>query len=46
MPRVLFMSGYTDPALTLGELQTSFLQKPFGPTSLARRVRERLDAPR
>jgi two-component system cell cycle sensor histidine kinase/response regulator CckA len=48
-PRVLFISGYTDDAaLTSGLLGAgmSFLQKPFGPMHLARRVRELLDAPR
>jgi two-component system cell cycle sensor histidine kinase/response regulator CckA len=46
--RVLFISGYTDDiSLASGVLRpgASFLQKPFGPTSLARRVRELLDTP-
>lgn len=40
--RVLYMSGYTDGALFHdGELdpETSFLQKPFAPAGLARKVR-------
>ncbi len=46
--RVLFMSGYTDDAvLRHGVLQegAAFLQKPFLPSALARRVRDVLDAP-
>lgn len=44
--RVLFMSGYTDDAIVhQGVLDESanFLQKPFSPDGLARRVREVLD---
>jgi len=44
--RVLFMSGYTDNAvLHNGELRRglSFLQKPFTPTTLGKKVRELLD---
>jgi signal transduction histidine kinase/ActR/RegA family two-component response regulator len=47
--RVLFMSGYTEDAiLQHGILDSGFayLQKPLVPDSLARRVREVLDAPR
>jgi len=43
---VLFMSGYTDTSIVrdggLGP-GASFLQKPFSPTTLARKVREMLD---
>ncbi|HEY3121475.1 MAG TPA: PAS domain S-box protein [Vicinamibacteria bacterium] len=45
--RVLFMSGYTDAAVLyqgLLEPGTAFLQKPFGPEALLRKVREVLDA--
>jgi len=44
--KVLFMSGYTDEAIARhGVLApgVSLLQKPFTPTSLARKVREVLD---
>ena len=46
--RVLFMSGYTDDAiLQHGVLETgiAFLQKPFTPDTLGRKVREVLDTP-
>jgi len=46
--KVLFMSGYTDKAIVHhGELVpgTAFLQKPFTPDALARKVREVLDSP-
>ncbi len=44
--RVLFMSGYTDDVIVhhgVLEKGTSFLQKPFSPESLARKLREVLD---
>jgi DNA-binding NtrC family response regulator len=43
---VLYMSGYTDNDALREELDqpgTQFLQKPFSPDSLARKVREVLD---
>ena len=45
--RVLFMSGYTDDAVLLHgvvEATDAFIQKPFTPLSLARKVREVIDA--
>jgi PAS domain S-box-containing protein len=45
--RVLFASGYTDDASLLAGIHTdelSFLQKPFTPAELVRRVRSLLDA--
>jgi PAS domain S-box-containing protein len=44
--KVLFMSGYTDDAIVRHGVLTSsmpYLQKPFTPGALARRVREVLD---
>lgn len=45
--RVLFMSGYTDDAILMHgvvETKDAFIQKPFTPLALARRVREVIDA--
>jgi hypothetical protein len=45
--RVLYRSGYTDnPLVRAGALAPgfAFIQKPFVPSALARRVREVLDA--
>jgi DNA-binding NtrC family response regulator len=45
--RVLFMSGYSDHPLLRARKVTdglNFVQKPFGPVLLARKVREALDA--
>ncbi len=46
--RVLFASGYTDDTVLLRGIRVdelSFIQKPFTPGQLSRRVREVLDAP-
>lgn len=46
--RVLYMSGYTDDAVVrhgLGDGTAHFIQKPFRPETLARKIREVLDAP-
>ncbi len=46
--RVLFASGYTDDAVLLRGIrvdEVSFIQKPFTPQMLVRRVRDVLDAP-
>jgi two-component system, cell cycle sensor histidine kinase and response regulator CckA len=45
--KVLFMSGYNDDSVVrqgVRENEVAFLQKPFSPVSLARKVREVLDA--
>jgi CheY-like chemotaxis protein len=45
--RVLYMSGYTDDVIGrygIVDQETHFIQKPFQPTALARKVREVLDA--
>ncbi len=45
--KVLLMSGYTEDAgvhKEVGEQQTPFLQKPFSPDDLSRKVREVLDS--
>jgi DNA-binding response OmpR family regulator len=44
--RVMYMSGYTDDAVVRSGVESSrdcFIQKPFTPLTLARRVREVLD---
>jgi DNA-binding response OmpR family regulator len=44
--QVLYMSGYTDNAVVLHgvlEATASFLQKPFAPKTLLKKVREVLD---
>jgi len=45
--KVVYMSGYTDDAIVrhgLLEQGTAFIQKPFTPSSLARKVREVLES--
>lgn len=46
--KVLYMSGYTNDSVLRSDVETSkdaFIQKPFTPITLARRVREVLDLP-
>jgi PAS domain S-box-containing protein len=46
--RILFMSGYADQAVTghrILDPSVPYLQKPFTPEALARKVRDVLDAP-
>jgi PAS domain S-box-containing protein len=46
--KILFVSGYTDTVIAqhgVSALDGAFLQKPFTPESLARKVREVLDEP-
>jgi two-component system cell cycle sensor histidine kinase/response regulator CckA len=46
--RVLYMSGYTDDAIVrhgVLEEAMAFIQKPFAPDALGRKVREMLEAP-
>ena len=47
-PVIIYMSGYADDALTTARLTatSAFLRKPFTPATLARTVREALDAGR
>ena len=45
--RVMYMSGYTDDAVVRHDIledNAPYLQKPFAPDALARKVREALDA--
>ncbi|HOK46480.1 MAG TPA: hybrid sensor histidine kinase/response regulator, partial [Bryobacteraceae bacterium] len=39
--KVLFMSGYTDRSISLGT--AAFIQKPFTPEALGRKIREVLE---
>jgi len=45
--KTLLMSGYTDESLNIGgtmDVDTAFIEKPFTPDSLARKVREVLES--
>jgi CheY-like chemotaxis protein len=41
--RVLFVSGYTGDSLALPGPHVAFLEKPFGPGDLVKKVRQVLD---
>jgi two-component system cell cycle sensor histidine kinase/response regulator CckA len=41
--RVLFVSGYTGDSMVLPGAQAAFLEKPFGPGDLVKKVRQILD---
>jgi FixJ family two-component response regulator len=46
--RVLYASGYADAAIVrhgILEPGVAFIQKPFSPTSLLKKIREVLDGP-
>ncbi len=42
--KVLLMSGYTEKGIDLGAANVAYIQKPFTPEALGRKVREVLDA--
>ncbi len=46
--KILYISGYTDDAIVLSgvlDAEVAFLQKPFSPDALVRKVRQVLDGP-
>jgi DNA-binding NtrC family response regulator len=46
--KVLYLSGYTDEAIVqhnVIDTNVAFLQKPFSPTALAKKVRDTLASP-